>query len=111
MPMVYRCVDRANAVSFQSQPCGPGQRTTRAIPAPPEPEPVRPRQQSRPNAAAQGNYSASWSPGMDERASRRAQCASARQGREDTLRRVGLKRNYDLLQRLDAAVNAACRGL
>ncbi len=111
VPMVYRCVDRANGVSFQSQPCGPGQRTTRAIPAPPEPEPVRPRQPSRANVSAPESYSSSWAPGNDERARRRAQCANARQDREETLRRIGLRRTYDLLQRLDTVVNEACKGL
>lgn len=36
-------------------------------------------------------------------------CAKARDKREATLERVGLKRNYDLLSKLDADVRRVCR--
>jgi len=36
-------------------------------------------------------------------------CARAREHRESTLERVGLKRNYDLLRNLDAEVHRVCR--
>ena len=110
-PMVYRCEDAAGAVAFQSHPCGPGQRTTRAIPAPPEREPGRrPLTRLSPPPGATGAY---WSGGGDDnlqQAAARARCAAARNHRESTLRAVGLKRTYDLLQRLDAMVREACKG-
>lgn len=56
-PSVYRCVDRAGAVSFQSQPCGPDQRTTKVVAAPPEPEPIRQRQTQRTVSSRQSSYS------------------------------------------------------
>jgi hypothetical protein len=108
--MVYRCVGKGGAVSLQSQPCAPDQRVTRAIYAPPEVERIRrptvfasvPRQSS--------SYGSGPSAADDQRSQRQAVCANAKASREDTLRIVGLKRTYDLLQRLDAMVNEACKG-
>lgn len=110
-PSVYRCVDRAGGVSLQSQPCGPDQRTTRVVAAPPLAEPIRPRRSSSPATSSQSGYSTFHVPEVDPLAPRRAACAVARQQREETLERLGLKRTYDLLQRLDAMVNKACKGL
>lgn len=109
-PMVYRCVDRAGAVSFQSWPCGPGQRTTKALPATPDVEPVR-RASPRVSPPAR-NASTQWV-GTDQvdpdRAAARTRCAIARNQREATLRAAGLTRTYDLLQRLDDVVREACK--
>lgn len=110
VPSVYRCVDHADAVSFQSQPCGPDQRTTKVVAAPPEAEPIRQRQTHRTVSSRQSSYSTYQSPRENALAQRRASCAAARQSREATLDRVGLKRTYDLLQRLDAMVSSACKG-
>lgn len=111
VPMVYRCVDRAGAVSLQSQPCGPDQRTTRAVPAPPDVEPVRQRLPARPTKSPSAVY---YYAGPSEAEQRRAQvearCGIARREREQTLQRIGLRRTYDLLQQLDAMVTAACKG-
>lgn len=110
-PMVYRCVDRKGAVSFQSAPCGPGQRTTKVIPAPPEMEPPR-RAPSRQPSVSTATPSVHWTasdPAAQRRAAARAGCLAARQQREAVLQAVGLKRNYDLLQRLDEAVRRACK--
>ena len=110
LPMVYRCVGKGGTVSLQSQPCPVGQRVTRAIYAPPDAEPIRrPTAVSRAPAQA-STYSFGTPPANDERALGRAACASAKANREDTLARVGLRRTYDLLQRLDAAVYEACKG-
>lgn len=111
VPMVYRCVDAAGGVSLQSQPCGAGQRTTRAVPAPPEPEPVRPRTIARSAPSNSHTYNTFHAPQVDTRAAQRMACAAARQNRDATLAQVGLKRTYDLLQRLDEAVYQACKGL
>jgi hypothetical protein len=111
VPMVYRCVDASGGVSLQSQPCGPGQRTTRAVPAPPEREPIRPRTVARSAPSSSHVYNTFHVPQADPRAAQWMACAAARQNRDATLARVGLKRTYDLLQQLDAAVNQACKGL
>lgn len=111
VPSVYRCVDRAGAVSLQSQPCGPGQRTTRVVSAPPDVEPMRSRQANRPSASNQTGYNTIQYQQEDSRAGRMTACASARHNRDATVARIGLKRTYDLLQRLDAMVNEACKGL
>lgn len=111
VPSVYRCVDRAGAVSLQSQPCGPDQRTTRVVAAPPEVEPIRPRQAIRQIRTAQIAYNTVEFPQQDALAGRKAACAAARRQRESILEQVGLKRTYDLLQRLDEMVNGACKGL
>jgi hypothetical protein len=111
-PMVYRCESRSGAISLQSQPCAPGERTTRAVPAPPDIEPVRrPYTEVRPPAGPV-NYGQinTVHAGNNERAQRERECAQARRSREDTLERVGLKRTYDLLQRLDEMVRRACSG-
>ncbi len=112
MPMVYRCEGRSGAISLQSQPCAAGERTTRAVPAPPDIEPVRrPNIEVRaPDRAVNIGQTNRFHAGDHERAQREWQCAQARRSREDTLELVGLKRTYDLLQRLDDMVQRACRG-
>jgi hypothetical protein len=108
--MVYRCVGKAGAVSLQSQPCSADQRVTRAIYAPPDVERVR-----RPTVVSSAptqtiSYGSGPSAADYQRSQRQAACANAKASREDTLKRVGLKRTYDLLQRLDAMVYEACKG-
>jgi hypothetical protein len=108
--MVYRCVGKSGVVSLQSQPCAADQRVTRAFYAPPEVERVR-----RPIVVSSTpTHSSSHGSGPSaadyQRAQRQATCANAKASREDTLRSVGLKRTYDLLQRLDAMVYEACKG-
>lgn len=110
VPMVYRCVDGKGGVSLQSQPCGPDERTTRAVPAPPEIEPLRaaasaPSRPTRPTFRVDVLSMADY-----ERQQRLAACAGAKAQRERVLAAVGLRRTYDLLQRLDDAVREACKG-
>lgn len=110
---VYKC-EAGSVVSYQSQPCAHGQRTARqwdVVPDPvPAPVPASGKQSRRDaspphppvrlRAKGRGNRS-STSP-----ADRRCDAAKAR--REAKLQAVGLKRTYDLLRDLDAAVRAAC---
>lgn len=111
VPMVYRCVDGAGGVSLQSQPCGAGQRMTRAVAAPAYVEPVRPRIAARTGPSRSATYEFTPPSAADQqRAQHEVRCAIARREREQTLERVGLKRTYDLLQRLDAMVAQACEG-
>lgn len=110
--MVYRCVSKGGEISFQSEPCGPDARMTKAIHAPPERELPR-RMTQGSNATASANASnaqyARVSQSNVSQDTRDAACAQARRSREETLERVGLARTYELLQRLDAMVNEACK--
>lgn len=108
--LVYRCVGERGAVSFQSQPCGDGQNTTRVVDATPEYERPR-RATSYVSQAAQTQRYNYVSANNDARNQRRANCESARRRRDATLEQVGLARTYDLLQQLDAMVYEACKGL
>lgn len=111
-PTVYRCEGAGGAVSLQSEPCAAGQRTTREIPVFQDF-----RQPPRRSVAAPSSprYNSSYSSGPSTRnvqlSARRSGCAAARRQRELTLEQVGLRRNYDLLQQLDAMVREACKGL
>jgi hypothetical protein len=113
VPMVYRCEGRSGSISLQSQPCAPGERTTRAVPAPPDIEPAPPRYTTsrRSDGAVNNGQIIHVQSGGNEGAQRTRACAQARREREDTLERVGLNRSYDLLQQLDAMVRRACKGL
>jgi len=111
MPMVYRCIGKGGAVSLQSQPCPADQRVSRAIYAPPEVERLR-RPVVAPSVQEQAiSYGIGPSAVDSERERRRTACANAKSNREETLARIGLSRTYDLLQRLDAMVYEACKGL
>jgi len=110
---LYRCVDAANHVSYQSAPCARGARldgVTNYVP-----EPVAPSQRkakpSRPPRPAHGVASSAGSIGS-RRAPRRESdpCELAKQRRQAQLQRLGLKRTYDDLSRIDAAVWQACHG-
>lgn len=111
VPMVYRCVDRAGGVAFQSEPCGPHQRMTRAVSAPPDVEPARYQAATRPRASSTSATAFSGA-GISEqrRELSEIRCAMARRHREQTLEQIGLRRTYDLLQNLDAMVAEACKG-
>jgi hypothetical protein len=108
--LVYRCVGKRGAVSFQSQPCGAEESTTRVFDAAPEYERPRPITSSSSSTTMRQGYSYP-SINTDPRDQRRANCESAKRNRDAILERVGLARTYDLLRRLDATVYEACKGL
>ena len=108
--LVYRCVGKRGAVSFQSQPCGTDESTTRVLDATLEYE--RPRRAASNSSVTSTTQSYSYVSIHDHaRDQRRANCENAKRQRGATLRQVGLARTYDLLQRLDAMVYEACKGL
>ena len=111
--MVYRCVPRSGAVIFQSQPCAADQQTTRVIHAPAEAARAQPYAASAAiaNTVVQNTVINNNQLVADELERRRRQCDAAKRNRDRTLERVGLSRTYDLLQRLDAQVYEACKGL
>ncbi len=114
--MVFKCVAASGAVSLQSQPCAANERTSRAIYAAPETQAPRQRASASPAPTASTmvveqrfNYLSASRP--DTRDRQRQQCVQAQWYRQATLERVGMKRTYDLLQRLNARVYDACKTL
>lgn len=119
-PMVYKCVGKDGAVSFQSFACATNESTRGAYAARPDTrrdvEIAREKQRdatrqanvmSRMAGTDRAGASVAWSSDFD---ARRARCESAKTHRANTLRAVGLARTYELLQRLDEIVREACKG-
>lgn len=117
---LHKCVDARGHASYQSAPCEAGQRQVWVRDA--APEPVQPTQLVRPATARQVDPPPTSPPLAPLRASGPASaqlpayparvpsaCEAAKQRRESTLRKVGLKRDFNLLRRLDDAVWNACR--
>jgi hypothetical protein len=121
---IYKCVSRAG-VSYQQAPCPASTRTARTIEATPEPSPtaadLAEREKKAQRDRAESAY-LSHLAGTDQRAAYRgtarrrgdadqgqAACRSAEANRDRTLQRVGLKRTFDLLRKLDEQVAQACR--
>ncbi len=121
--VAYRC-EHAGRVSLQTHPCeGKARQTIKSI------EPIRDDPNARQrrarieaemdhrNAAAKAQagvatvrhrtyYNGALVSTSNDQAE--ARCAVAKAERDDTLRRAGLRRNFDLLRRLDEAVRVAC---
>ncbi len=112
---IHTCIDAKGIRSYQNLPCDPGQRTAS----------VR-NYEARPDDPAVAARSAAIQQEMDRRnrpsgkatvvraANRRPSgptpCQAAKAKREATLKRVGLKRSFDLLSRLDSEVWEVCKG-
>lgn len=113
---VQKCVDAAGHVTLTSTECGAGHQLVASYDAVPEPVPVtavgpavrKPGAAGRSRGAAAPARRVSRGAGSRTRAKPDA-CDAARARREKTLQRVGLKRNFDLLRKLDDEVWAACR--
>lgn len=122
--MVHKCVGRDGTASYQSQPCTRDAREVRTYEAAPEPPPtaeqLRTLEQRRARERAESAF-LSRRAGTDRHAVERSRivrerpaqsataCEAAKAARQQTLDVVGLKRNYELLSRLDANVRAACK--
>lgn len=118
---LHKCVDRNGKVSYQSQPCAAGSRTSWVRDATPEPPPSPERRAAMRREKARREVESEYLAGLARR--RRGAgaghtistladpdaCAAARQHRDKTLERVGLDRTFDLLRRLDDQVARACR--
>ena len=112
---INTCIDARGMKRYQNAPCDPGQRTVS----------VR-RYAAQPEDPALAARSAAIQQEMDRRnrpsgkatvvrtATRRpagpTPCQAAKAKREATLKRVGLKRNFDLMSRLDSEVWDVCKG-
>nr|WP_295375883.1 DUF4124 domain-containing protein [Pseudoxanthomonas sp.] len=106
---LHKCVDPHGHASYQSAPCEAGHKQAWVRDATPEPSPpVRPRPTTRAATPSRISVPAAANlPAYPARAP--AACEAAKRQRESTLKTVGLKRNFELLRRLDDAVWNACR--
>ena len=120
---IYTCVDAKGHKTFQNAPCPVGTRVDRARDydeAPVDPRLAAQTRQTQREMDAR-NRAANQEVvttqvvvaprGEDARDRQRRLCAEARAYRERELERVGLRRTYDLLSRLDRMVFDACKGL
>lgn len=108
---LYRCISPGGQTSYQSMPCGAGQRLDRTVEYQPEsPAKVakpykRPRSGRRPFAYRQRRQGVGRNASTDG-----DRCRAAKAQRANRLERLGLSRNYDRLSRMDEVVKAVCRG-
>lgn len=108
---LYRCIGTDGQVSYLATPCAAGQRMDRSIEFAPEPDSTIPvPSASRRTAAKHARTTASSRRGSNVRQSRVHPCLQARAKREQQLERIGLKRTFDQLSKLDEPVRKACRG-
>jgi len=110
---IHRCVGADRQVSYQAAQCPPGQRLDRTIAFEPESAPAPVAESSRSNAKPRSARRSGYAGGGARHAKRQPtasdRCHAAREQREAALRKLGLKRTYEDLGRLDAPVRAACR--
>lgn len=110
---LYRCVGPAGQVSYQAAACAGGQRTDRIIEFVPVADST-PLSAERPKARAKWTNSRMATASRERLAKPRptqsSRCARAKSKREQQLQRLGLKRTFDDLGRIDAAVRAVCNG-
>lgn len=112
--VVYKCTGKSGATEYSSWPCKAEQRTVKAIAAPPDPvQRYAPPVHTPAPALTYGQTNHFYTPtqAASLRSIRQARCKAAKDERERTLASVGLKRNFDLLRRLDDVVNQNCAGL
>lgn len=107
---LYRCVARDGAISYQSRPCLASARLDRVVEYRPEPvanvEPPSARFASTRRASRPGPRTATA--GHTPRTTAADRCRAAQIKRDAALERLGLKRTYAQLSRLDASVRAVC---
>jgi hypothetical protein len=121
---VHKCVLADGATSYQSLPCAGSAREAVRWDAPPDPLPSAEqlaklamlREHGRAESEFLSRRAGTGVRGGDTSrthrvpaAGRPSSCDAARATREQTLERVGLKRTYELLSRLDEQVRKACR--
>ncbi len=124
--VVFKCVGKGGAVSYQSAPCPSDASVPKLWEAQPEPPPsydqLRARELKRQQDRAESAYlsrlagtdrvATSSASGhlIDQRdRSSNAQCEAAKRHREEALERAGLNRTYEFLSRLDEMVREACK--
>ena len=110
---IYKCRGASGAVSFQSHACAARDTTVRVAEVSPglraggsNPVDVSPVASAPDPSVPQAVQVRSYE-GRDDLA--QARCDAAKAQREETRRRVGLGRTYDLIEQLDAMVRQACK--
>lgn len=109
---LYRCVSRSGHVSYQAMSCPSDQRTDRRIEFTWEPAPAAATVRRSERTAAVGAKSrVARTPVIrSNREPKASPCAHAKAQRERELERLGFKRTFDDLSRIDAKVRAVCKG-
>ena len=108
---LYRCVGAGGQVSYLATPCAAGQRMDRSIEFTPVPDsPVLATSGRQRSASARGRAMSKSLRGGTASQSRVDPCVQAKAKREQALERLGLKRTFADLSRLDEPVRKACRG-
>lgn len=114
---IHTCIDAKGIKSYQNLPCDPGHRTAsvRSYEAKPDDPAVAARSAAIQQEMDRRNRPSGKATVVRTAANRRPSgptpCQAAKAKREATLKRVGLKRNFDLLSRLDSEVWEVCKGL
>ena len=111
---VHKCIAPGGAVSYQSAPCERPSREAANWEAPLDPPPSAQRRHvpssrdvREPGSAHRASRTGSAY--IVPKAPKPSACEVAKATRDRTLERVGLKRTFDLLSRLDEQVRNACR--
>ena len=109
---LYRCVSRSGHVSYQATSCPRDQRTDRRIEFVSEPVPVAAavRRSERKAAVGARSRSVRTSGIRGNAKAETSPCMHAKAQRERQLERLGLKRTFDDLSKIDARVWAVCKG-
>jgi len=107
---LYRCIARDGAVSYQALPCSASARLDRVVEYRLEPVANVARSPARPALTRRGSRPGprTATAGHISRTTAADRCRAARARRDAALERLGLKRTYVQLSRLDASVRAAC---
>lgn len=113
---IHTCIDAKGMKSYQNAPCAADQRTAsvRSYETKPEDPAIAARmaaiQQEMDRRNRPGGRSVAVRAGSSRRPSGPTPCQAAKAKRKATLDRVGLKRNFDLISRLDSEVWEVCKG-
>lgn len=109
---LYRCVSRSGHVSYQGVSCPRDQRTDRRIEFASEPARAAAtvRRSGRKAAVGAKSRGARTHGVRGYAKAKTSPCVHAKVQRERQLERLGLKRTFDDLSRIDAKVRAVCKG-
>jgi len=109
---LYRCVSASGQVSYLATPCAAGQRMDRSIEFTPVPDspPLMTSRRHRSGSGGGRSMSKSRRGGATASMPRVDPCKQAKAKRDQALERLGLKRTYADLSRLDEPVRKACHG-
>jgi len=107
---LYSCGARGGAGGYQAQPCTAPARLARVVEYPTEPGANAERSPGRPPSARRASRPGprTATAGHTPRTTAADRCRAAQAKRDAALERLGLKRTYAQLSRLDASVRAAC---